>query len=122
MVTVLITGDRHMRQLNFRFRGKHRSTDVLSFVPPSETPGVAGDIAISLDTASRNARARGHAVSEEIRILVLHGILHLAGYDHERDDGEMAAREGELRRRLGLETGLIESSSAHRDRRIGQWA
>lgn len=119
-VTVLVTGDRHMRQLNYRFRGKHGSTDVLSFPPATAMGGVSGDVAVSLDTASRNARALGHTVSEEIRILVLHGILHLAGYDHERDEGEMAEKESELRRRLRLEIGLIERGSPRRDRRIRQ--
>ena len=112
VVTVLVTGDRHMRQLNQRFRGKDRSTDVLSFAPASRLGGVSGDVAISLAMASRNARALGHSVAEEIRILVLHGILHLAGFDHERDQGQMAEEELKLRRRLGLEIGLIERGSA----------
>lgn len=100
-----------MRQLNRRFRGNDRSTDVLSFLPASTLAGVAGDVAISLAMASRNARALGHSVAEEIRILVLHGILHLAGFDHERDQGQMGEKELKLRRRLGLEIGLIERGS-----------
>ena len=119
-VTVLVTGDRHMRQLNYRFRGKRRPTDVLSFPPATTMGGVSGDLAVSLDTAARQARALGHSVSEEIRILVLHGILHLAGFDHEHDQGQMAAREFELRRRLGLEMGLIERGSAGSGRRVRQ--
>lgn len=120
MVTVLVTGDRHMRQLNYRFRGKDRPTDVLSFVPASAVAGVSGDVAISRGMASRNARALGHSVAEEIRILVLHGILHLAGFDHERDQGQMADKELKLRRRLGLEIGLIERGSAARKRGVRQ--
>lgn len=120
MVTVLVTGDPHMRQLNYRFRGKDDSTDVLSFPAATTMGGFSGDVAISLDTASRNARALGHAVSEEIRILVLHGILHLAGFDHERDQGQMAGEELKLRRRLGLATGLIERGWAGRNRRVRQ--
>ena len=109
-----------MRQLNYRFRGKDRSTDVLSFPPASALAGVSGDVAISLDMASRNARALGHSVAEEIRILVLHGILHLAGFDHEHDQGQMAEKERKLRRRLGLEIGLIERSSAAGERGVRQ--
>src|SRR5690242_1518618 len=82
-VTVLLTNSREMRDLNLRFRGKAYSTDVLSFPPPNFVEGFAGDIAISLDVAGKNARALGHAVADEVRILVLHGVLHLAGYDHE---------------------------------------
>jgi probable rRNA maturation factor len=118
MVTVLVTGDRQMRQLNYRFRGKDRPTDVLSFRPASAVAGVSGDIAISLDMASRNARRLGHSVAEEIRILVLHGILHLAGFDHDRDQGQMAEIELQLRRRLGLEIGLIERGAAADERGV----
>ncbi|HZQ20178.1 MAG TPA: rRNA maturation RNase YbeY [Terriglobales bacterium] len=109
-VSVLITGDSNMRQLNSRFRGKNSATDVLSF-PAAESNGFAGDIAVSFSFASRNARALGHSVADEIRILILHGILHLAGYDHEKDRGEMEAKETALRRKLALPTGLIERSS-----------
>jgi probable rRNA maturation factor len=107
-VTVLGTSDREMRKLNRRFRGKNASTDVLSFPPFTVADGFAGDIAISLDLAGRNAKRLGHSFADEVRILVLHGILHLAGYDHEGDRGEMAARESQLRRRLGLPQALIE--------------
>lgn len=106
-VSVLITGNSSMRRLNSRFRGKSRPTDVLSF-PAASANGFAGDIAISLDIAERNARLLGHSVADEIRILILHGILHLAGYDHESDQGEMAKKEILLRRRLALPTSLIE--------------
>ena len=115
-VTVMVTGSREMRSLNSRFRGKNQATDVLSFPPPALGNGFGGDIAVSLDIAARNARSLGHALGEEVQILVLHGILHLAGYDHEGDQGEMAEKEVRLRRRLKLPTGLIERS---RNRVIG---
>jgi probable rRNA maturation factor len=107
-VTVMVTDSREMRSLNSRFRGKNQATDVLSFPPPPLDNGFAGDIAVSLDIAARNARSLGHSLGQEVEILVLHGILHLAGYDHEGDQGEMAEREQRLRLRLKLPTGLIE--------------
>jgi probable rRNA maturation factor len=107
-VTVMVTHSNEMRKLNARFRGKDYATDVLSFPPPALGNGFAGDIAVSLDIAMRNARALGHSLSQEVQILVLHGILHLAGYDHEDDQGEMAEKETRLRRRFGLPTALIE--------------
>jgi probable rRNA maturation factor len=111
-VNVLITNSRELRSLNREFRGTDKATDVLSFPSPPAVRGqsqrVAGDVAISLDIARENSRRLGHPVAEEIKILVLHGILHLAGFDHERDHGEMAQEETRLRRRLKLETGLIE--------------
>ena len=110
-VTVLITGNSEIRSLNSRFRGRNRSTDVLSFPSFGCPEAFAGDIAVSLDTAARNARSLGHSVSDEVKVLVLHGILHLAGYDHESDRGEMADQEQRLRKRLGLPTALIERSS-----------
>jgi len=113
-VTVLVTDSREMRSLNSRFRGKNQATDVLSFPPPALGNGFAGDIAVSLDIAARNARQLGHPLGQEVQILVLHGILHLAGYDHEEDQGEMEEREVRLRRRFKLPTGLIE-----RGERIG---
>src|SRR3954469_3023863 len=117
-VSVLITGNPSMRRLNSSFRGKNRPTDVLSFPAAASANGFAGDIAISLDIAERNARLLGHSVADEIRILILHGMLHLAGYDHENDQGEMAKKEILLRRRFALPTSLIERSdkfSARRD-------
>ena len=116
IVSVLITGNSGMRRLNSRFRGKSRPTDVLSF-PPSADGDLAGDIAISIDIAAHNARVLGHSASDEIRILILHGILHLAGYDHENDDGEMARKETLLRQRFGLPTGLIERSAVQHTRK-----
>jgi probable rRNA maturation factor len=107
-VTILVTSNKEMRVLNGRFRGKPHATDVLSFPGATFADDFAGDIAISLDIATRNARALGHAISAEVKILVLHGVLHLAGYDHESDRGEMTRLEGRLRRKLSLPTALIE--------------
>ena len=120
----LITGDAEMRRLNREFRGKDYATDVLSFpVEPAEThrsrsagrrhgqanrPPHLGDIAISLARARAQARVCGHSTEQEIRILMLHGLLHLAGLDHETDDGRMARAEKRWRTRLGLPGGLIE--------------
>jgi probable rRNA maturation factor len=109
-VSVLITGNSTMRRLNAHFRGKTKATDVLSFPAAGSANGFAGDIAISLDIAERNARLLGHSVADEIRILILHGMLHLAGYDHEDDKGDMAKKEIVLRRRFALPTSLIERS------------
>ena len=108
-VSVLLTTDREIRRLNRQFRDKDKSTDVLSF-PAAEvvSPDVAGDLAISVPTALRQARQQGHTLSVEIKVLILHGILHLAGFDHERDTGQMARRERLLRGRLRLPQGLIE--------------
>jgi probable rRNA maturation factor len=112
-VTVLVTSNAEIRRLNSRFRAKNSPTDVLSF-PAAGFAGFAGDIAISADLARRNARWFGHSVSEEVRILALHGILHLAGYDHETNHREMASQERRLRERLKLPAGLIERSSSRR--------
>ena len=108
-VDVLLADDVTLRRLNRVYRGKNKSTDVLSFPAAAEgnEGGIAGDLAISLDTAAKQALEHGHSLSDEVRILMLHGALHLAGYDHETDEGEMAAREAELRRKLRLPVGLI---------------
>jgi probable rRNA maturation factor len=108
-VNVLVTSEQELRTLNRRFRGKDQTTDVLSFLPDPEFAGVlAGDIAISAGIARQNAAQLGHSAAQEIKILVLHGVLHLAGYDHEQDHGAMARQEAKLRRSLGLPVGLIE--------------
>lgn len=108
-VSVLLTGDAQIRRLNRQFRGKNKPTDVLSFPAPEvQSEVVAGDLAISVETAARQATEPGHALAIELQVLILHGVLHLAGYDHETDSGQMARREALLRRRLGLEAGLIE--------------
>jgi probable rRNA maturation factor len=112
VVNVLVTSSRELRGLNRRFRGKDAPTDVLSFPPmPGLVDGLAGDIAISADIAARNGKLLGHSSAEEIKILVLHGILHLAGYDHECDQGEMARKEDALRKEMGLPSGLIDRNS-----------
>ncbi len=110
-VSVLVTSDEEIRRLNRIYRGKNKATDVLSFPaaePLNGHPGMAGDLAISAETAARQAEELGHPLATELQILVLHGLLHLAGYDHEIDQGQMARREAALRRRLGLRAGLIE--------------
>jgi probable rRNA maturation factor len=107
-VEVLLAGDRTVRRLNREFRGKDKATDVLSF--PAAVGfggGHAGDLAISLETARRQAVEHRHSLRDEVRVLLLHGLLHLAGMDHEVDSGEMAEREGVLRKRLRLPSGLI---------------
>ncbi len=114
-VEVLLTSDAELKRLNRSFRGKNKATDVLSFpafVPEGfpagfPVPDTAGDLAISLETAARQANAFGHSLENEVRILLLHGLLHLSGLDHETDNGEMAAREAELREKLRLPKGLI---------------
>jgi probable rRNA maturation factor len=99
-VHVLLADDATLKRLNKTFRGKNVATDVLSF-PAGD------DLAISLETAARQAVRFGHSLRDEVRVLLLHGVLHLAGFDHEADAGEMAAREAELRRELRVETSLI---------------
>lgn len=117
-VTVAIVSDARMRALNRQFRQVDAPTDVLSFPaavpPPVAAPGRAavpptdlGDIVIARGVARRQARAAGHPVATELRVLSLHGLLHLLGYDHETDDGAMARAERRLRRKGGLADGLI---------------
>ena len=111
-VEVLLTSDTQIKQLNRDFRGKNKPTDVLSFPAPEEIAEEhAGDLAISLDTAARQAESFGHSLGDEVRVLMLHGLLHLKGMDHEVDSGEMATRELELRRELKLPATLIERAS-----------
>jgi probable rRNA maturation factor len=114
-VQVLLADDATLKRLNRTFRAKNKATDVLSFPAGPTTvffgdpdaPVLAGDLAISLETAARQASEHGHSLRDEVRILLLHGVLHLAGFDHEVDSGEMAAREDELRRKLRLPATLI---------------
>jgi probable rRNA maturation factor len=105
-VTVAIVSDRRMRALNREFRGKDYATDVLSF--PSNQRGFLGDVVIAAGVAKRQAREAGHTIQTELRVLTLHGLLHLLGYDHEGDDGRMARAEARLRKKAGLPQGLIE--------------
>lgn len=111
-VAVLITGNRQIRRLNRRFRKKDKPTDVLSF--PRED---GGDIAISAQIAAENAERYGHAPADELKVLILHGMLHLAGYDHETDNGAMAAQESALRKKLKLPESLIQRAHAPASRR-----
>jgi probable rRNA maturation factor len=97
-VSLVLTGDRAMRRLNARYRGKDKSTDVLSF--PGDPKTGLGDIVISVETATRNARRLRRTVPQELDVLALHGFLHVLGYDHEKDDGTMDRLERRLRRRL----------------------
>jgi len=105
-VAILVTGNRRLQELNRRFRKKNRPTDVLSF--PRDG---GGDIAISAPLAAENAALYGHNPADELKILILHGMLHLAGYDHETDAGEMASREARLRAMLKLPASLTERAA-----------
>jgi probable rRNA maturation factor len=104
-VAILIGKDDDLRQMNRWYRGKDAATDVLSF--PSNLTGHAGDIAISADIAAANSKTLGHSLTDEIKVLLLHSVLHLAGFDHETDNGEMAERERSLRAKFGLPQSLI---------------
>jgi probable rRNA maturation factor len=108
--TCLIGNDAELRRLNRRFLGNNYATDVLSF-PADGGNGSCGDLAISIDRAKAQAAEHGHSVEDELRILMLHGALHLAGFDHEADHGEMARVESQWRKRLGLPTALIERTN-----------
>ncbi len=99
-ISVLFCGDRKIRTLNRRYRRRDRPTDVLAF--PGSSPGFLGDIVVSVPYAARQARRGREPVSREIDRLLLHGFLHLLGYDHETDQGEMDLLESALRRRLRL--------------------
>jgi len=135
-VAIAVISDRDMRGLNRLHRGKDAVTDVLSFGVESAkptpgvgfrrrarklTPGVGlvalGDIAIARGLAGRQARQAGHAIRTELRVLALHGLLHLMGYDHEKDRGVMARVEERLRRRAGLPAGLIGRTGRPRSRK-----
>ena len=121
IVSVAVVSDNVVRRLNRAYRQKDRPTDVLSFsaaAPETRSraarrPGATrvphlGDIVIARGVARRQAKACGHAETTELRVLALHGLLHLLGYDHETDDGEMARVEKRLRRKGRLREGLIE--------------
>jgi probable rRNA maturation factor len=121
-VTIAVVTDRRVRTLNRQYRGIDRATDVLSF-PAGDGIGVEpgrqsrrtaflGDIVIARGVAARQAREAGHGERTEWRVLALHGLLHLIGYDHEQDGGEMRRAEARLRRKGGLGAGLIEREGA----------
>lgn len=100
-VSILFTNDEAIQELNKQYRNKDKATDVLSFpAMPHQHPEMApmlGDIVISVDTAARQAQDIGQPLTTELRFLVLHGLLHLMGYDHETDDGEMLALQSQLK-------------------------
>lgn len=121
VVSVAVVRDSVVRRLNREYRRTDRPTDVLSFPaagsstgsrtasgPEAAAPPHLGDIVIARGVARRQAKARGHAEATELKVLALHGLLHLLGYDHETDDGEMARVEKRLRRKGRLREGLIE--------------
>jgi probable rRNA maturation factor len=119
-ISVLLTTDAKIRRLNSSFRKHDKATDVLSFPAPEPLNGTArtaGDLAVSVETAARQANDAGHALFMELEVLLLHGVLHLAGYDHESDRGQMARKEAALRRRFGLTAGLIERTGKTGGRR-----
>ena len=107
-VSICLVSDAEMARLNKKYRKQNKPTDVLSF-PSADAAGrncgaeLFGDIAIAPQVAQRNAKRYGRTLPDELRILILHGVLHLMGYDHESDSGQMERREKLLRRRLGLE-------------------
>jgi probable rRNA maturation factor len=116
-MTIAIVPDGRVQQLNRRYRRTDAATDVLSFPAsadrlrrgkPSDERGYLGDVVIAAGVARRQARQAGHSLQHELRVLALHGLLHLLGYDHERDAGRMARVEARLRLRGGLREGLIE--------------
>jgi probable rRNA maturation factor len=129
-VNVALVSDARVRALNGRYRGKDSATDVLSFAPDDAAGRISrrrpippvqpvlpiapsmGEIVIARGVAKRQARAAGHSELTELRVLALHGLLHLLGYDHERDDGRMRRVEQRLRRRGGLRESLIERTSS----------
>jgi probable rRNA maturation factor len=132
LVTVAILPDGKVRALNRKYRRKDASTDVLSF-PGEAAPGASfvgaggrkhrpepflGDIAISRGIAQKQAKLLGHSLRTEFRVLALHGLLHLLGYDHESDAGRMARVEGRLRRQGGLPVGLIARTARARRSRV----
>ena len=108
-VELLIVDDETIRALNSAHRGKDAPTDVLSFpLEAGFANGLLGSVVISIDTASRQAAQNAIDLEQELQILFLHGLLHLLGYDHETDNGEMAQKEEFFRKRLGLKTSLIK--------------
>ena len=128
---VCLVDDAAIEQMNRSFRGKGRPTDVLSFPwkegpnsPTAACPAVGemghflGDIAISVETARRNACAEGHSLRMEIRWLILHGVLHLLGYNHEKDEGQMTTRELAFRDKLGLSRNSVRRRAAQRRTRV----
>lgn len=102
----LISNDKHLCELNLQFLGADYATDVLSF-PSGEVENL-GELAISIERAAEQAATHGHSVLDELKILILHGVLHLKGMDHEADRGQMRRVETKWRKVFGLGAGLIE--------------
>ena len=98
--TIAFVSNKRIRELNRQFRGIDKATDVLSF--PAEEESNLGDVAVSVETAATQARENGLTLDEEIAQLILHGLLHLSGFDHETDNGQMNRLELKLRRKLGI--------------------
>ena len=129
-VAIALVADAHIRRLNRQYRGKDYATDVLSFVSepdsglagPDRGPRFLGDLVIATGVARRQARKAGHPYRTELRVLALHGFLHLLGYDHDDpgDLGRMARAEARLRRRGGLAAGLIARSGGRASQRRGR--
>jgi len=115
-VSVALVSDARMRTLNRSYRNKDYATDVLSFPAGDSADAFLGDIVIATGVAARQADDAGHALATELRVLALHGLLHLLGYDHETDDGAMSRLEASLRKKAGLKEGLIARASASRRR------
>jgi probable rRNA maturation factor len=106
-IELILTTDEEIKEINKQFRNKSKPTDVLSF-PLVDMPGMPlGSIIISIDTAKKEAKRFGHPIDDEIKLLFLHGLLHLLGYDHETDNGEMRAKEEEIIKKLNLPNSLI---------------
>ena len=101
--TIAFVSDKRIRELNRQFRGVDKATDVLSFPADDPDESDLGDIAVSVDTAATQAKENGLKLDEEIAQLILHGLLHLSGYDHETDNGEMNRLERRLRRKLNID-------------------
>ena len=110
-IELIFTTDEEIKKLNKTYRNKDKATDVLSF-PLEEMPGMPlGSIVISIDTAKKGAEEFGHSVNDEIKLLFIHGLLHLLGYDHETDNGEMREKEAEIIERFNLPKSLIIRNS-----------
>ncbi len=106
-VELILTTDEEIKKINKEFRNKDKATDVLSF-PLENIPGMPlGSIVISIDTAKKEAEEFGHSIEDEIKLLFIHGLLHLLGYDHEIDNGEMRAKEAEIIEKFNLPKSLI---------------
>ena len=110
-VELVFVNDDEMRKINREQRGINKATDVLSFPYEQVSGGLMGSVVISTDTASRVASELGHSIECEIALLFLHGVLHILGYDHEIDDGQMRGKEKEVIEHFSLPDSLIIRNS-----------